>query len=357
MEKNKIALITYSLSSGGLERVVANSTFLFHEMGYEVYLYVLNSKIDYPFTGELHHYSIDKLSFFSKINAYYKIYKSLKVNDFSLVIDHRYRLNWLTEILWQKIIYKHQKVINYIHSSKIHNYLFQSINFNRFLFRNTLFVCVSHGIQKKVNSKYPFLKAKTIYNFINFKKSKEHSNKSEKYIVAIARMDYENVKQVDVLLECYGKSMLPQQNIGLIILGDGLRFNEMKSFAKELKIFNLVDFKGFVSDPTSYLKNALFTVLTSKYEGLPTVLVESLMLETPVISFDCPTGPNEIIIDSWNGLLIENQNKSKMIEGMNKMITNEELYRTLKKNATVSVEKFQLESISNQWKKLINDIL
>ena len=53
MEKNKIALVSYSLSQGGLERVAANSTFLFQKMGYEVHIYVLESKIDYPFVGIL----------------------------------------------------------------------------------------------------------------------------------------------------------------------------------------------------------------------------------------------------------------------------------------------------------------
>src|SRR5690606_18789167 len=103
LEKNKIALITYSLSSGGLERVVANSTFLFEEMGYDVHLYVLESKVDYLFTGKLHHFNIDQLGFFSKTKAYLNIKKSIKQNNFTLVIDHRYRLNWITEILWQKL--------------------------------------------------------------------------------------------------------------------------------------------------------------------------------------------------------------------------------------------------------------
>ena len=76
MEKNKIALVTYSLSSGGLERIVANSTFLFEEMGYDVHLYVLESKVDYPFTGKLHRCNIDQLGGLSKIKAYLNIKKS-----------------------------------------------------------------------------------------------------------------------------------------------------------------------------------------------------------------------------------------------------------------------------------------
>ena len=350
-------MVTYSLSSGGLERVVANSTFLFEEMGYDVHLYVLESKVDYPFTGKLHHFNIEQLGFFSKIKSYLNIKKSIRQNNFTLVIDHRYRLNWITEILWQKLIYNRQKVFNYIHSSNIHSYLFNSDKLNRFLFKNRLFVCVSLGIEKKVKRQFPFLNTQTIYNFVDFKKEVKSEQQSDKYILSIARMDYENVKQVDLLLECYAKSILPSKETRLVILGDGVRLEEMKNLANQLNISYLVDFKGFEPNPENYLKNALFTVLTSKYEGLPTVLVESLLMETPVISFDCETGPNEIILDRFNGLLIENQNKEKMIAGMDELIKNDELYQFLKQNAYKSVEKFQMEAIKNKWRQIINDIL
>ena len=138
-------------------------------------------------------------------------------------------------------------------------------------------------------------------------------------------------------------------------MGDGVRLEEMKSLADELNISDFVDFKGFEPNPENYLKNALFTVLTSKFEGLPTVLVESLLMETPVISFDCETGPNEIIIDRFNGILIENQSKEKMIAGMNELINNDELYQFLKQNSYKSVNKFQIEAIKKQWRKVIND--
>ncbi|SFN27312.1 Glycosyltransferase involved in cell wall bisynthesis [Paenimyroides ummariense] len=355
MEKNKIALVTYSLSSGGLERVVANSTFMFKEMGYDVHLYVLESKVNYPFTGKLHQFNIDQLGFLSKVKAYLSIKKSIKKNKINLILDHRYRLNWITEIMWQKLIYRKQNVFNHIHSSLIYSYLFNFDLLNRFLFKKRLFICDSLGIERKVNREFPFLKTQTIYNFTDFKAIEQSGLNLGNYILAIARMDHENVKQIDVLLECYAKSSLPEKKIRLIILGDGVRLEEMKSFAKELKISELVDFKGFIPNPENYLENALFTVLTSKYEGFGMVLIESLIMQTPVISFDCETGPNEIIINRFNGLLIENQNKDKMIKGMNELVFNEELYNFLKQNSLTSVDKFRMDSIKEKWEKVISD--
>ena len=78
--------------------------------------------------------------------------------------------------------------------------------------------------------------------------------------------------------------------------------------------------------------------------------------ETPVISFDCQSGPSEIIINNENGILVENQNKEKMIVAMNEMISNKKLYLHCKNHAKSSVEKFSIENIGNQWLQLFNSL-
>ncbi len=58
-------------------------------------------------------------------------------------------------------------------------------------------------------------------------------------------------------------------------------------------------------EPFPFVKQALFTVLSSNYEGFPMSIIESLACGTPLVSVDCPSGPSEIIEHNVNGLLIE----------------------------------------------------
>ncbi|MDN5627326.1 MAG: glycosyltransferase [Weeksellaceae bacterium] len=347
-KKLKIALVGYTLSSGGLERVISNMSHLFHDMGYDVHLYILRSEIDYSYAGELHQYNIDKYHGFEKLRQYLKIRKSLIDNQFDYIIDHRYRINAFSELVWQRFIYKDQNVINYIHSSFITHYLFPQPLINQLIFNSRPFFCVSKGIEKMVNSQFPKLKTKTVYNPISVELDDTAISENH-FILAITRMDKSNVKQVDTLLECYSESNLSTKGYQLVIIGSGERLEEMQRYAVKLQLENDVIFKGFMANPYNYLKNAYFTVLTSKYEGLPTVLAESLLAGTPVISFDCETGPREIITDGENGLLVENQNKKALIVAMDRLANDESLYQKLKGNSLTLVKQFSRSVIEQEW--------
>lgn len=355
LEKNKIALVTYSLSAGGLERVVANSSFLFEEMGYEVHIFVINSTIDYPYCGTMHCFKMDTLSYLGKVNAYLKLCRSIKNLGFNLIVDHRYRLNIVTEFLWQKVIYHKQRVVHYIHSAKLYNYIFKFKFWNHLLFNRQLIICVSSGIEDKLRALIPSLNTKTIYNYVQIKEPSAVVDIDQKFIVAVGRLDHSNVKQIDVLLACYAASKLPQQNVFLLILGDGIRLKQMRQLALNLGIADKIVFKGFVQDPSPYLKQALFTTLTSKYEGMPTVLIESLILGTPVVSFNCSTGPNEIIQHGVNGLLVPDQNNDQFVEAMNQMLTDKKLHDYVKRKGRSTVAKFDKASVKIQWLQLLND--
>src|SRR5690606_1297415 len=98
--------------------------------------------------------------------------------------------------------------------------------------------------------------------------------------------------------------------------GDGPDKNLIRSKISELKLDDDVKVIPYQSNPFHYVSQAEFTLLTSRYEGFPMSVVESLAVGTPVIAVDCKSGPSEIIVDKVNGLLVPNHNVEALAEAI-----------------------------------------
>lgn len=90
----------------------------------------------------------------------------------------------------------------------------------------------------------------------------------------------------------------------LMILGEGDERARLEALVRELKIDADVSLPGFMANPYKYMKRAAVFVLSSRYEGLPTVLIEAMALNTPVVATACPSGPREILEDGRWGRLV-----------------------------------------------------
>ena len=227
----------------------------------------------------------------------------------------------------------------------------------RFTYSNSYkMVTVTNKIKEIIEHKHLLTNLQTIYNPINIEEI--HTNFKDsieinfEYIIGIGQMETE-VKQFDKLITAYSKSELPHQNIHLVLLGDGIKKTDYIKLANKYKLQDKVHFLGFQKNPYSYLKRAKFFVLSSSNEGMPNVILEALTCGIPVVSFDCLSGPSEIIKDKCNGLLVENQKVEKLTEAMNLLVNNIELYTICKENALPSSYHFSVENIGQQWLDLM----
>jgi N-acetylgalactosamine-N,N'-diacetylbacillosaminyl-diphospho-undecaprenol 4-alpha-N-acetylgalactosaminyltransferase len=343
----KVALIGYKLADGGLERVFANLTNLLCESGVEVHTIILETKISYKYSGKLL-----VLGKHSKFVKYFKLKWYLKKNDLQHVIDFRYRINPLMELFFLNYIYANKSLIYTVHSSKLEEYFTSNTWIASNILKNKI-VAVSKGIQDKIQKNYNFDKSILVYNSIPRFESIPNTEMPFKYIVAVGRLV--ELKQFNRLIESYSFSELPQKKIHLVIVGDGPERSNLLSQVNNLKLNDFVHLVGQKENPNDYIAKAHFLVLTSLYEGFPMVLLEALSIGIPVISFDCETGPKEVIQNNNNGILVDDQNFDELIHKMNTFVEDADLYQKCKNNAIESVSKFHENIILNQWLKVLNN--
>lgn len=128
-------------------------------------------------------------------------------------------------------------------------------------------------------------------------------------------------KGQDDLLKIFKQIHNKHPDIFLVILGRGEWDKRLKNQAELLGIMNHVIFIDFDLNPYKYMARAEVFVLTSRYEGFPNVLVEAMICNAPVVAFDCPTGPEEILnSDSSYGIFIKNRSIDKASEGICRLI-------------------------------------
>ena len=207
-------------------------------------------------------------------------------------------------------------------------------------------------------------KVELVYNPIDLeairKKAENIDKKYENYLkqdyfLQVSRLTEQ--KQPEHLVDIYYK--LKQRGIKekLYFIGNGEKVNLIKQKIKEYKLENDVILLGQIENPYPFFKNAKLFVHTAKYEGLPTVLLESLAFGTPVVAYDCPTGPKDILGEnSEYGELIPLNDKDMFVEKVYELMNNNKKYENYKKLSFVRANDFSMESNKVKLKELIENI-
>ena len=353
----KIALIGYRLSAGGSDRVMARLSVFLEQNNIEVHNIIVIDEVSYPYAGKLVNLGLLKNEtngFFNKFKRLQALRSYLNQNNFDYIIDFRFRTKPLQELFISRFIYK-SKAIFTVHSYLIDHYMPNWSWLTRLMYNQSYaVVAITNQMNKLITEKHQLNNLVTIYNPVSFDEidlQKDVPNIIDyQYIIAVGQ--YENpIKQFAQLIETYAKSNLPKQNIHLVIVGDGDKASLQKPIL-ENNLEQKVHLLGYQENPFQYISKAKFLVLCSQNEGMPNVILESLACETPVIAFDCPSGPREIITND-NGVLVENQNWEALKLAMENLITNKNLYLHFKSNARNSISKFEINTIGQQWLDLL----
>ncbi|EKQ68640.1 glycosyltransferase [Leptolyngbyaceae cyanobacterium JSC-12] len=173
-------------------------------------------------------------------------------------------------------------------------------------------VAVSHGVAKDLahTASLPLEHIQTIYNPVvnpemlaSANEPVDHpwfSSSDIPVILGVGKLEPQ--KDFPNLIRAFAKVRQTKPS-RLVILGWGPDRPELESLVQELGLQNEVDLPGYVQNPYAYMARASTFVLSSAWEGLPTVLIEAMALGTPVVSTDCESGPAEILAEGKYGYL------------------------------------------------------
>lgn len=161
-------------------------------------------------------------------------------------------------------------------------------------------------------------------------------------------------KGFDRLLKVHKKLLDEGFKHRIQIIGDGYDFENIKNLKTELGVNETAEMLGFTDNPYPYVKAADFYILSSRYEGFPTVLFEAITLKKNIIATDV-SGVQEMLENGNLGLIVENSEEG-IYEGMKKALTEPEFFEQYQENLKDYKMPFNLENSVNSICEIIDEL-
>lgn len=172
-----------------------------------------------------------------------------------------------------------------------------------------------------------------------------------RFLLAVGRLD--EVKGFHHLIEIFSRLKSKYPNWRLVIVGEGDQRVDLEKKIQEYDLIDSIQMPGAIGNIGDWYSSVDIYVMTSRTEGFPNTLIEAMSYGLPVISFDCKTGPRDIINHGVNGLLIPDQKNDVMIRELARLMDDSKLRLKLGQNAKNILTDLTVERISKNWQDLL----
>jgi len=356
-----IAIFIPSLSYGGAERVMATLANRLQKTGHTVFFILLEDRVDYSITEGINVSILDKKSL-PKNN--YKKQRQLLQKHLS---DIEQKFSMTFDVLFSNLFFC-DRIASYITNLNVFAIIHSTMSiktriqrkkglgrwnlrrkYKRF-YKKLNIICVSQGVADDFTKNFVSKpkSIRVIHNPFNFSEIKEKANlyipDIDNYILHVGRFSL-RIKRQDRLIDAYNAASLG--NTKLVLLGQGPDKERIQDMITKCPASKQVIIRDFTSNPYPWIKHAKLLVLSSDFEGFGNVLVEALILETPVVSTDCPVGPSEILTGEFVRGIAKNGSLKDLTSKIEDVLNNP--YDI----ADTSLQKFNDKYIVGKYLELI----
>jgi glycosyltransferase involved in cell wall biosynthesis len=192
----------------------------------------------------------------------------------------------------------------------------------------------------------------------SFQSITDNSHKREKVILAVGDLNKYHHKGFDNLINLMVPIFEKHPDWKLKIAGSGDKgLKYLSEIAQKTNTSNKITFTGFVDNISDLMYRSSIFILSSRFEGLPMVLLEAMSQGMACIAYDCKTGPSDIIENYKNGILVKDQNKQEMINELLELIDNPDLRKRLSSEAIKSLDKYHINTITDRYESLFEKVV
>lgn len=364
----QIHIFIAHMGVGGSERVCVNLSNEFARLGHEVHVIVLNLDNDINThllnnNVKVHELGVSRLRYspfaiLKYIRKYRPGFLFVFGQEMAVIINKLKKLH-LTNI---PIVVRVLNNVNVSLSKEdeispiVENYIRKTQS----EFKDMAYViaqCQSMGDMLLEGNLVEKSKLKIIYNPVSqilidkvFEDRKNKEENKSKEILFVGRVDPQ--KNLYHLIDAFEivKSNMP--DVHMRIVGDGHLMESIKKYCQEKNVLDSVIFDGVRKDMDQVYLGADVVALSSSYEGMPNCLLEAIGCGIPIVSYDCPIGPREIVVDGINGYLVEFNNVDELAKKLIKSLKDE--WDAIKIRETAS--KFEVSDIAKEYEGIFMNL-